>query len=665
MEAMITLLSLLSAAIILAFVGCCIWNARRPFASFPEPKGMRRFAILIPARNEAAVIAGLVRSLKAQDYPSECYGIYVLVNNSTDDTEAIARREGAEVMRITQPVSGKGDVLRLAFDALRARRDIDAYIIFDADNRADPHFLSEMNRAYECGSPIIQGRRIGKNGDASLVSGCYEIFYHIQNFLYNHAQYAAGNSCALNGTGWLIRREWLDAHGFATHTMTEDLELTALALAAGDRVAFAKDAITMDEYPTDMPTAWRQLSRWCYGQVECMRSYAVRMLSLFFRERSISGLNMNLVFVAPILLPVAAVLVCLLIAQWQRRGLLPPLGVWWAALALVVALAALFPITRYASRRFGGCPRCRPACVLLFPFFMLSWTPIMLASLFRRSCEWKPIPHGHAEEAHPSAKDPARGWNLSFLAVYGECTPSGLRSVGHYILLASTLAGIVVALNHTLILSFFRIRRLIRSTTLVMWALELLMILFKRKKEHTRDYGTWVPLYFCSIALYAGLLSSFGTGLVQRVGDVFLAVGGLCAGVCFLAYPSSSLLLYPWTHFCSLHSFLYHGWMIWLGVLINRSGLLQLRLSDFPLYMCFTLVFCLIAIAFNRRHGSNLMFISRPFNGTFLDRTHGFLKNAYTPTLVLVQLVVPFLSILIIKTFTGLLSRPLWYPPIT
>ena len=41
-----------------------------------------RFAVLIPARNEEAVIGGTVRSLYAQDYPRELYDVFVIPNNS-------------------------------------------------------------------------------------------------------------------------------------------------------------------------------------------------------------------------------------------------------------------------------------------------------------------------------------------------------------------------------------------------------------------------------------------------------------------------------------------------------------------------------------------------------------------------------------------------------
>ena len=48
------------------------------------------FAILIAARNEETVIKNLINSLKKQNYPSNKYDVYVIVNNCTDNTLEVA-----------------------------------------------------------------------------------------------------------------------------------------------------------------------------------------------------------------------------------------------------------------------------------------------------------------------------------------------------------------------------------------------------------------------------------------------------------------------------------------------------------------------------------------------------------------------------------------------
>ncbi len=665
MTGILFILFLFATAVLLYFVAYCFVRGQKPIPRSRETSKRRRFAILIPARNEEHVIGNLIDSLMRQEYPRDRYKVYVVVNNSTDRTAEIAEAAGARILRPDCPVSSKGDALRFAFSALSERKDIDAFVIFDADNVVDKDFLSEMNRQYEAGANIVQGRRSGKNASQNLLTGCYEVFYLIQNVYYNHALSNAGESCALNGTGWMIRREWLAEHGFPIVTMTEDLELTALAVAGSGRVVYAHDAVTYDEYPTTIRMAARQLSRWCFGQAECMRGYAHRLFGSFFKRGSLSGFCMGIVFTASFTVPLYGLLLIWAVWQLVRAGILPNLGIWYFVILLFAVWIILMPNVYLAYKKRGEEPQVSPAVVLVFPFFMLSWLPLAIGGLFRKNMEWKPVVHDRSitiedRERDAEGKKPKRH---DFFAVYGECEPAGLHSAGHRLLLVSALVAVAVALNHTLLLPFGQIRTLIRVTSVLMWVLELVKIGFKLFREKNGDPTTWVPLYFCSGALYASLLSGFGSGLWQRAGDVFLMTGGLCAGVCFLVYPSSSLLLYPTWHYCSLHSFFYHGWMVWLGILVSRSGYAVLDISDFPSYFVFCLVLGLAAWLINRKTDSNLMFLNRSFPGTFLEGAYRRLGRMYAPIVMLVQIFAPFFFILALGRFLGL-DRPDWYPPL-
>lgn len=249
-----------------------------------------------------------------------------------------------------------------------------------------------------------------------------------------------------------------------------------------------------------------------------------------------------------------------------------------------------------------------------------------------------------------------------FFADPGEYKPAGILSPGHFLLAGMAVFGIYEALTHTLLLPEAALRSLIRKIIIVLWVLECIKIHFRIRTGSEADYDTWVPLYFCSITLYAGIASGFGRGIIQHIGDVFLASGGLIAGICFMLYPSSSLLIYPTFHFLSVHSFIYHGTMTYLGILMNRTGLINLTWHDLWYYALYVLMFCIIALIINHRRGCNLMFISAPFHGTFLDTVYKILGKSYTVVLCLVQMIVPYVVIMMFKTWTPLLTRPLWYP---
>ena len=82
-------------------------------------KPKTKFAIIIPARNESKVIEDLIKSLKEQDYPTNLYDIYSIINNCTDNTLEIAKKAGSKIMNINTPVKSKGDVLKIVFKRLK------------------------------------------------------------------------------------------------------------------------------------------------------------------------------------------------------------------------------------------------------------------------------------------------------------------------------------------------------------------------------------------------------------------------------------------------------------------------------------------------------------------------------------------------------------------
>ena len=62
-----------------------------------ENEKPHRYAIIVSARNEEAVIGQLIESIKNQEYPAELIDTFVIADNCTDRTAAVARNAGAIV----------------------------------------------------------------------------------------------------------------------------------------------------------------------------------------------------------------------------------------------------------------------------------------------------------------------------------------------------------------------------------------------------------------------------------------------------------------------------------------------------------------------------------------------------------------------------------------
>ena len=175
-----------------------------------------------------------------------------------------------------------------------------------------------------------------------------------------------------------------------------------------------------------------------------------------------------------------------------------------------------------------------------------------------------------------------------------------------------------------------------------MWIFEVVMIAFKLSTGDPKNLNNYVPLYYCSLLLYAGALSSFATGELQRIGDVFLATGGIIGGIVFIIYPSTSLPVYPMFHMVSLHSFLFHGTMIYLGLLINKTHYIELKASDIKYFATIVGTICVLAYIVNKIFGSNLMFISQNFPGMPIEIIYNATGPLFTLVMSLGQMTLPF-----------------------
>jgi len=227
-----------------------------------------------------------------------------------------------------------------------------------------------------------------------------------------------------------------------------------------------------------------------------------------------------------------------------------------------------------------------------------------------------------------------------FLASPGEYEACGIFTIQHFILVIITIIGVIVALKYTV--NKKDVHKIIRNCTILVWFLEIIIIAFKIAVIGTSNLNEYVPLYYCSLLLYAGALSSFGKGKLKKVGDVFLATGGIIGGIIFILFPSTSLPTYPMLHLVSIHSFIFHGIMVYLGLLINITEYIKLENKDIKYYSGLIGIICLIAYIVNKIFGSNLMFISENFPGTFIEIIYNLSGKLFTAVMILAQMFLPF-----------------------
>lgn len=226
----------------------------------------------------------------------------------------------------------------------------------------------------------------------------------------------------------------------------------------------------------------------------------------------------------------------------------------------------------------------------------------------------------------------------------GDYEPCGIFTSGHFILLGITVISICIALKYTRNLSKEKVHKIIKNITIIICILEIFKIIFNIMQNSVYAVNTYMPLYYCSMLIYAGLCSSFGKGVLKKIGDVSLASGAIIGGIIFIIYPSTSLPIYPAFHALSIHSFLFHGLMIYLGILVNKTKYVELKKGDIKYFASLIGIMSIIALIINKLFNGNLMFISNNFPGTPIEILYKITKGGalYSFIMVVAQMTIPF-----------------------
>ena len=359
-----------------------------------------RYAILIAARNEEAVLPYLLQSIAAQDYTPELITTFVVADNCTDSTARIAREQGAVVYeRFSKTHIGKGYALAHLLE--RIRQDygpdrFDAYLIFDADNVLAPDYLRQMNRLCSAGYPAFCGYRNCKNFDGNWLSSAYGVWYLHDSEHLNHSRMLLGTCCAVNGTGFGFTARLLEEMGgWHFFTLTEDIEFSTWCATRGIRIGYCRDAVLYDEQPERFRVSWRQRTRWVQGGIQVSCKYGWKLLRGIFR-----GGYTGYACLETLTLSLWGCLftgICCVLgfaSAYLSGGLftllnLLAMGLLSSYLSLA-GVGALTVLTQW--QRIHAPAHKKLLSILFFPIFMLSYLPISLTALFRKF-QWAPVEH--------------------------------------------------------------------------------------------------------------------------------------------------------------------------------------------------------------------------------------------------------------------------------
>ena len=363
---------------------------------------LHRYAVLIAARNEESVIADLIKSIKAQDYPAELVDIYVVADNCTDQTKLCAQNAGAVVWeRFDSEHVGKGYALNFLLKKINLDypdEKYDAFFVFDADNVLNPDYITQMNKTYSAGYKVITSYRNSKNYGDNLITAGYSLWFLREAKYLNNSRFLLNTSCAISGTGFLFARETIEkCGGWNFFLLTEDIEFSVYNAIEGEKIGYCKDAVLYDEQPTKFSQSWNQRMRWSRGYLQVFGKYGTKLLKGIFTKGSFSCFDMTMNIMPAMILTLASIILNVVgaVIGFLTHGdlLLLTISVLELILNTVLIMFIVGIITTITEWKQIHCSTFKKILYsFTFPLFMLTYIPISIVALFKK-VKWKKIEH--------------------------------------------------------------------------------------------------------------------------------------------------------------------------------------------------------------------------------------------------------------------------------
>jgi glycosyltransferase involved in cell wall biosynthesis len=316
----------------LVFFWECLLGALYRAPQVARPDAALSFSVLVPAHDESAGIAQVVRELLPQ--LSNRDRLIVVADNCSDDTARVAADSGAYVIERDDPSQrGKGYALAFGIEHLAADPP-DVVIIVDADCAVSEGGLARLARqAQHSDCPVQADYWLTPQQRPSGRSVVSALAFVVKNRVRPRGLALLGQPCLLTGTGmafpWAVLRKAPPTNDHLVEDMVMGLELAML----GHPPQLCSDVCVTSALPEREQAASTQRRRWEHGHLATLFAQGPRLLA-----RGILGARIELIALAlDLLVPPLSLLVLLLGAGW-----------------FLCAVAALLGASAVPARLFAG-----------------------------------------------------------------------------------------------------------------------------------------------------------------------------------------------------------------------------------------------------------------------------------------------------------------------
>ncbi len=360
-------------------------------------------SLLVAAKNEAAVIGDLVESLCAVDYPVSRYELWVIDDNSTDNTAQVLKSIQQDYpqlqvkCRSAEEGGGKSGALNQILPLTKG----DIIGVFDADARVTENLLRQV-------VPFFTRERVGAVQVRKAIANTQTNFWTrgqsaemILDAFWQQRRIALGGIGELRGNGQFVRRAALQqCDGWNEETITDDLDLTLRLHLSDWDIDFLLQPAVQEEGVTQAVSLWHQRNRWAEGGYQRYLDYWPLLIRnrLGFRK----SIDLLMFWITQYFLPSAAVPDLLMATTRNQLPILAPMTGLTLGLSVVGMWAGLDRVRRQQGQPFQ--PWTLLMQTLRGTLYMCHWFVVVASMMARMSVrpkrlKWVKTMHQGTDEA--------------------------------------------------------------------------------------------------------------------------------------------------------------------------------------------------------------------------------------------------------------------------
>ncbi len=306
----------------------------------PNYRPRRRVAVLVPAHNESIGLLPTLANINSQLHPPD--RLLVVADNCQDDTAAVARDAGAEVVeRHDLSRVGKGYALDCGLRHLGA--DPPEFVVFiDADCKlADCAIDRLVERCAQAERPVQALYLMTAPTESQINHQVAEFAWRVKNWVRPLGLTALGLPCQLVGTGMAFPWEVIRTVDLASGWIVEDLKLGLDLASAGHAPLFCPAALVTSRFASSVKGTGIQRKRWEQGHISTITKLAPGLLVGAIRRQHWELLALTL----DLLVPPLSLLAVLVVGIWIASLGAALFGISSAALTISSASLLLFLAT--------------------------------------------------------------------------------------------------------------------------------------------------------------------------------------------------------------------------------------------------------------------------------------------------------------------------------